>query len=309
MTAPPVTTVRDIWLLCPDSTTVATSTSSSSGFDMRQIIFAGHPAASAVASPGEEGIHGLAAGLLAGHGGGAGKAVDHGPAEVSGAVVQVGVRLRGGSGLSSLPAVSRSPAPGPSTRRRQPFLLCPRHRSRSIALLSNARKSVFVGVDIALGVWLRFSRSPERQQGPADTNCQAEQYKQYPQVQFAGRCGGGVPKPERLQDGDGTGDRTGWPAVIRGRRQQDRGRRGGSTGKCSSRYPAVKSVSSTSVKASAADARTGRFGSGVPSQSRRRTGDGAGCRRAALPQAAQQYAPPAVPAVPVVRSTSSTHRQ
>ncbi len=170
-------------------------------------------------------------------------------------------------------------------------------------MLSNARKSVFVGVDIALGVWLRFSRSPERQQGLADTNCRAEQYRQYPQVQFAGRCGGGVPKPERLQDGDGTGGRTGWPAVIRGRRQQDRGRRGGSTGKCSSRYPAVKSVSSTSVKASAADARTGRFGSGVPSQSRRRTGDGAGCRRAALPQAAQQYA------VPVGRSTSSSHHR
>jgi hypothetical protein len=49
---------------------------------------------------------------------------------------------------------------------------------------------------------------------------------------------------------------------------------------------AAKSVSSTPVMASAADARTGKFGSGVLSQSRRRTGDGAGCRRAALPQAA-----------------------
>ena len=38
------------------------------------------------------------------------------------------------------------------------------------------------------------------------------------------------------------------------------------------------------MKASAADARTGRFGSGVPSQSRRRTGDGAGCRRVTLVQ-------------------------
>ncbi|MFJ8770147.1 hypothetical protein [Streptomyces clavifer] len=33
------------------------------------------------------------------------------------------------------------------------------------------------------------------------------------------RCGGGVSKPEKLQDGDGAGDRTGWPAVIRGRRE------------------------------------------------------------------------------------------
>lgn len=85
-----------------------------------------------------------------------------------------------------------------------------------------------------LGVWLWFSRSPEKQQGPADTNCRAEQYTQ---VQFAGRCGGGVAKPEQLQDGDAAGDRTGWPAVIRGRHEQDRK---GSTRKCSSRYPAVK---------------------------------------------------------------------
>ena len=35
MTAPPVTTVRDIWLLCPDSTRAAISTISSSGFTMR----------------------------------------------------------------------------------------------------------------------------------------------------------------------------------------------------------------------------------------------------------------------------------
>src|SRR6478752_3632569 len=35
MTAPPATTVRVIWLLCPDSTRAATSTSSWSGFDMR----------------------------------------------------------------------------------------------------------------------------------------------------------------------------------------------------------------------------------------------------------------------------------
>lgn len=46
--------------------------------------------------------------------------------------------------------------------------------------------------------------------------------QQYPQLQFAGRCGGGVPKPGLLQDGDGADDRIGWPAVIRGRREQYR---------------------------------------------------------------------------------------
>ncbi|GAA2993354.1 hypothetical protein Sfulv_04230 [Streptomyces fulvorobeus] len=44
------------------------------------------------------------------------------------------------------------------------------------------------------------------------------------------------------------------------------------------------------MKASAADARTGRFGSGVPSQSGCRTGDGAGCRKVALSQATEQFA-------------------
>ncbi|WP_443048826.1 hypothetical protein [Streptomyces sp. NBC_00328] len=38
----------------------------------------------------------------------------------------------------------------------------------------------------------------------------------------AGRCGGGVAKPGLVQDGDGADDRTGWPAVIRGRRERDR---------------------------------------------------------------------------------------
>jgi hypothetical protein len=49
---------------------------------------------------------------------------------------------------------------------------------------------------------------------------------------------------------------------------------------------AAKSVSSAPVMASAADARTGRSGSVVLSQSRSRTGDGAGCLRAALSKAA-----------------------
>ncbi|GGZ98655.1 hypothetical protein GCM10010371_67810 [Streptomyces subrutilus] len=43
------------------------------------------------------------------------------------------------------------------------------------------------------------------------------------QLQYAGRCGGGASKPERLQDGDGADDRTGWPEVIRGRRGRCRG--------------------------------------------------------------------------------------
>jgi hypothetical protein len=49
---------------------------------------------------------------------------------------------------------------------------------------------------------------------------------------------------------------------------------------------AAKSVSSTPVKASAADARPGKFGSEILSQSQCKTGGGAGCRRAALAQAA-----------------------
>ncbi len=158
---------------------------------------------------------------------------------------------------------------------------------RSITSLSNTRKSMLAGVDIGRWRGYGFSRSRD-QQGLAETNCR----QQYTQLQCAGRCGGGVPKPRLLQDGDGTDGRTGWPAVIRGRREQDRSKRSGSTRKCSSQYPAVKSVSSTSVKASAADARTGKFGSGVLSQSRRRTGDRAGCRRVALSQATEQYAVP-----------------
>ena len=54
---------------------------------------------------------------------------------------------------------------------------------------------------------------------------------------------------------------------------------------------AAKSVSSTPVRASAADARTGKFGSKVLSQSQRRTRR-AGCRRAVLSQAAVQCAVP-----------------
>jgi hypothetical protein len=54
---------------------------------------------------------------------------------------------------------------------------------------------------------------------------------------------------------------------------------------------AAKSVSNTPVKASAADACPGKFGSEVPSQSQRRTGDGlaAGERRYGRPPCSTQY--------------------
>jgi hypothetical protein len=51
---------------------------------------------------------------------------------------------------------------------------------------------------------------------------------------------------------------------------------------------AAKSVSSTPVKASAADARTGKFGSGFRARAGQATGPG--CRRVALPQVTVQYA-------------------
>ena len=58
----------------------------------------------------------------------------------------------------------------------------------------------------------------EIERGLAEMNCRAA----VPQLQFAGRCGGGVSKPGLVQDGDGADDRTGWPAVVRGRREQYR---------------------------------------------------------------------------------------
>ena len=52
---------------------------------------------------------------------------------------------------------------------------------------------------------------------------------------------------------------------------------------------AAKSVSSTPVKASAADARTGKFGSGVLSPSRRKTGLAAEGWRYRRPPCSTQY--------------------
>ncbi len=87
------------------------------------------------------------------------------------------------------------------------------HCSRAIISPPNRRKSVMAGVDIRQWCGYGFSRS--QRDGRARQRRTAGQ--QYPQVQFARRCGGGVSKPGWLQDGDGTDDRTGWPAVIRGR--------------------------------------------------------------------------------------------
>jgi hypothetical protein len=64
---------------------------------------------------------------------------------------------------------------------------------------------------------LGFSRSRD-QEGPGRNELPGSSA----QLQCAGRCGGGVPKPGLLQDGDGTDGRTGWPAVIRGRHEQYR---------------------------------------------------------------------------------------
>lgn len=96
------------------------------------------------------------------------------------------------------------PRPGPA----------PPH-AEAISLIG-AQKSMSAGVDIERWRGYGFSRSPERQQGLAETNCRADVRKS----QFAGRYGSGVPKPERVQDGDGSDGRTGWPAVIRGRHEQ-----------------------------------------------------------------------------------------
>ncbi|GGT97588.1 hypothetical protein GCM10010272_47900 [Streptomyces lateritius] len=60
-------------------------------------------------------------------------------------------------------------------------------------------------------------------------------------------------------------------------------------------------IRGSSVKASAAGARTGKSGGGVLSQSRRKTGDGAGCRSVALREAtsSSQYQQCKQYAVPV----------
>ena len=74
---------------------------------------------------------------------------------------------------------------------------------------------------VGIGWWCGygFSRSQEERRAWQIRTARQE----YTQVQLAGRCGGGVPESERLQDGDGTGDRTRWPSVIRGRHRQDEG--------------------------------------------------------------------------------------
>lgn len=56
------------------------------------------------------------------------------------------------------------------SHRRRPVL---HRRSRRITSPSNAQKSIVAGVDIGWRHSYGFSRSPERQKGPADTNCRA----------------------------------------------------------------------------------------------------------------------------------------
>ena len=97
---------------------------------------------------------------------------------------------------------------------------------RTISLPSNARKSVVSGVDIGERRDYGFSRS-QKDRRARQTRTARQKYvvavgSRSTQLQYAGRFGGGVAKPERLQDGDGTDDRTGWPAVIRGCHEQYR---------------------------------------------------------------------------------------
>ena len=120
--------------------------------------------------------------------------------------------------VHEVPLVSGSPMPVSPCLSHLPRPRCTstRHCSRLITSPSNARKSMSAGVDIGWWRGYGFSRSPERQQGLAEMNCR----QAVPAVQVvAGRCGGGVSEPGLLQDGDGTDGRTGWPAVIRGRRR------------------------------------------------------------------------------------------
>jgi hypothetical protein len=135
-------------------------------------------------------------------------------------------------------------------------------------------------VDIQWWRGYGFSRSRDRE-GPAEMNCRAA----VPAVQFAGRCGGGVPKPERC--------RTATELTAAPGGQQSSGAATSSTAVHAVAVPAVRLSAVPPVKASAAGARTGKCGSGVPSQSRCRTGDGAGCRRVALFQVTRssQYQP------------------
>ncbi len=142
-----------------------------------------------------------------------------------------------------LPAAASAPTSGA-----QPAVaaLClhPRHCSRSITSPPETRKSISAGVDIEWWRGYGFSRSPERQQGLAETN-----YRQaVPAVQVvavrrtvrrwssearevAGRRRGR--RPDRVARSD------------QGPPQRDRGHGRCGTRECSAQYPAVKSVSGT----------------------------------------------------------------
>jgi hypothetical protein len=119
----------------------------------------------------------------------------------------------------------------------------------------------------------------EIKKGPAGMNCRAAVRR---------RCGGGVPKPGLLQDGDGTDGRTGWPAVIRGRHEQDRSTRSvvfawypGKGVWLRARVPGVALLQATSSTGSASARSEGRTEG--PSAIRiARTSNGSGYRRTSI---------------------------
>lgn len=88
-------------------------------------------------------------------------------------------------------------------------------RQGSITSLSNARKSMLAGVDIGWWCGYGFSRSRD-QQGPAETNWRAAVHA----VAVRRTVRWWSFEARAVQDGDGADGRTGWPAVIRGRREQ-----------------------------------------------------------------------------------------
>lgn len=211
MTAPPVATVRDIRLLWPDSTRAATSTIIPGSSRAAQGLLPRSSTAD---------LGGVTAGNV--H---AGRWCSSRDAVLAGAAHG----SRGAVG-DVTPSPTCYAAVGHCERRTEPRS-CLNHPwgpveadwSRRSTSSSSARKSILAGVDIGWRCGYDFCRSRDQERPGRD-----ELPGSSTQLQLAGRCGGGVPKPERLQDGDGTDDRAGWPAVIRGRHEQYRS---GSTSK------------------------------------------------------------------------------
>ncbi|MDQ0596466.1 hypothetical protein QF037_000811 [Streptomyces canus] len=234
--------------------------------------------------PGETRAHGFTAACPVGDRDGAGESVDHGPAAASCSAVQLGsVTIRFTVSTASAAIAGTSLAPRQTAQRPGDERLAPTlpHCSRPIVSLLNMQKSTSTTVDIGWRGGYGFSRSrdqagPGRDELPgSSTRWCSTQDGAVVEFRSQGCC--------RTVTGLTTGP--GGP--------QCSGAAASRTAVHASAVPdsAVRStqqrrqVSSTSVKASAAGARTGRFGSGVLSQSRCSTGDGAGCRRVALTQA------------------------